>query len=198
MYVFTIKHPRLLWNEPRFRQLPHTSFSTYSWVWSSVPSRESRHNCFIHGNEIEKENHGPKHYFAPVLRTLGQRGITYCRNYFLFSGFRSVTTALSFFWGSSVRQGDSKIQYWKKYSDAFCFPPNRITQVMLNSSFLNSSFLKWLPTASFLFPHHSQTKTCIKLKLTESQGPHCFGKVLFVTFVPANRENAGDIHFWPS
>ena len=118
--------------------------------------------------------------------------------FFCYCGFRSVTTALSFFWGSSVRQGDSKIQYWKKYSDAFCFPPNRITQVMLNSSFLNSSFLKWLPTASFLFPHHSQTKTCIKLKLTESQGPHCFGKVLFVTFVPANRENAGDIHFWPS
>ena len=40
------------------------------------------------------------------------------------------------------------------------------------------------------------TKSCIKLKPTyvEAQGPHCFGKVPFVTFRPANRENTGDIH----
>ena len=40
------------------------------------------------------------------------------------------------------------------------------------------------------------TKSCIKLKPTyvEAQGPHCFGKVPFVTFRTADTENIGDIH----
>ena len=51
----------------------------------------------------------------------------------------------------------------------------------------------------FIFPHHNQTKSCIKLKPTyvEAQGPHCFGKVSFVTFRTADTENIGDIHRVP-
>ena len=54
----------------------------------------------------------------------------------------------------------------------------------------------WALKAPFIFPHHNQTKSYIKLKPTyvEAQGPHCFGKVSFVTFRTADTENIGDIH----
>ena len=60
---------------------------------------------------------------------------------------------------------------------------------------LKSNHLRECRSAPFLFPRHSQTKSWNKLKPTYV-GPHVFGKVLLVTFVPANWEKTGDIQFW--